>query len=204
MNKSNVLEVKQKINEQITIKRPKLKSKRITGIIAPPILWLGMLFTYQIYGLVFGREIGWYLGLFTYWMICGLLFSSYLIGIKRIKELSAPRKLNLKMIPVIIFPVVMAFLFSLISGIEYSKVNLVGIVCLIMTTFGNGIFEEILWRGVYMELYPKSNFMRVGYSTFWYAVFHFASGSLSSSGNILGLVIGSAFFGIYLSLLAKW
>jgi hypothetical protein len=55
-----------------------------------------------------------------------------------------------------------------------------------------------------MELYPKSNFMRVGYSTFWYAVFHFASGSLSSSGNTLGSVIGSAFFGIYLSLLAKW
>jgi membrane protease YdiL (CAAX protease family) len=204
MSKSNIVEVKNKINKQIVIKRPKLKSKRIAGIIAPPILWVGMLLTYQLYGSVFGREIGWYLGLFTYWMVCGLLFSSCLIGIKRIKELSAPRKLRLKMIPVILFPVAMAFIFSLIPGIEYSKVNLTGIICLIITTFGNGIFEEILWRGVYMELYPHNIFMRIGYSTFWYAIFHFTSGSLSSNGNILGLVIGSAFFGIYLSLLAKW
>ncbi len=55
-----------------------------------------------------------------------------------------------------------------------------------------------------MELYPNNYFLRFGYSTFWYAVFHFASGSLSSNGNVLGLVIGSSFFGIYLSLLAKW
>lgn len=174
------------------------------GIIVPPILWLAMFLIYQFYGIIFGSEIGWYLGLFTYWIVCGLLFSSWLIGIKRIKQLSFPRKFRLKMIPVVIFPVAMSFIFSYISGIEYSKINLVGIIFLIITAFGNGIFEEILWRGVYMELYPNNNFMRIGYSTFWYAVFHFASGSLSSNNNVFGLVIGSAFFGIYLSLLAKW
>ena len=108
------------------------------------------------------------------------------------------------MVPVIIFPVFMAYLFKYFSGTEYSHPDLVGIVLLIMTTFGNGTFEEILWRGAYMELYPNKNFMRIGYSTIWYALFHFASGSLSSNSNILGLVIGSAFFGIYLSILAKW
>ena len=98
----------------------------------------------------------------------------------------------------------MAFIFSVISGIEYEKLSLVGIIFLIITTFGNGTFEEILWRGVYMELSPNSNFMRIGYSTFWYAMFHVASSSLSLNSSLFGLVIGSAFFGIYLSLLAKW
>jgi hypothetical protein len=55
-----------------------------------------------------------------------------------------------------------------------------------------------------MELYPNNNFLRIIYSTIWYALFHFASGSLSSNSNALGLVIGSAFFGIYLAFLAKW
>ncbi len=55
-----------------------------------------------------------------------------------------------------------------------------------------------------MELYPNNYFMRIIYSTIWYAMFHFASGSLSSNSNVLGLVIGSAFFGICLAFLAKW
>jgi membrane protease YdiL (CAAX protease family) len=98
----------------------------------------------------------------------------------------------------------MAFIFSYISGIEYKKINLFGFTFLIITALGNGTFEEVLWRGVYMEIYAHNNFMRIGYSTFWYAAFHFASGSLSSNNNIIGLFIGSMFFGIYLSLLAKW
>jgi len=204
MNKTKIVEMNEEITQQISYMQPNQRLKKILGIVMPPILWLIMFLTYQLYGVFFGNEIGWHLGLYTYWILCGLIFPATLIGFKRIKEVSAPRKFRLKMLPVILFPLAMAFLFNLIPGLEYEKISVVGIIFLIITSFGNGIFEEILWRGVYMELYPNNNFMRIGYSTFWYAVFHFASGSLSSNGNILGLVIGSAFFGIFLSLLAKW
>ncbi|MFW9897232.1 MAG: CPBP family intramembrane glutamic endopeptidase [Candidatus Thorarchaeota archaeon] len=204
MKKSNVVEIQEEINQQISFEPIKQRSKLIAGIVLPPIMWVGMFAAYQLYGLLFGSEIGWYLGLFTYWMLCGLLFPMLLIGVERIKRLSAPRKLKLKVVPAIIFPTALAFILSSLSGWEYSKVNWFIVICLIITAFGNGIFEEIVWRGVYMELYPKNYFLRIGYSTFWYAVFHFASGSLSSNRSILSLVIGSVFFGIYLSLLAKW
>lgn len=203
MNKTDIVEINEEINQQISKEQSKQRNKIIAGIIVPPILWLVMFLIYQFFGMIFGREIGWYLGLFTYWMVCGLIFSIWLIGFERIKKLMAPRKLKLKMIPVIIFPFALAFIFSSSAGMVYSKVNLVGIIFLIITAFGNGIFEEILWRGVYMELYPNNNFLRIGYSTFWYAIFHFASGSLSSNTRVLILVIGAVFFGIYLSFLAK-
>jgi membrane protease YdiL (CAAX protease family) len=204
MNKSDLEVITESINQPNVYKQSKPKGKLLAGIIAPPILMLVMFLIYTLFGVIFGSEIGWYLGLSVYWILCGLLFSTWLIGFEEIKKLSSPRKFKIKLIPLIAFPVVMAFVFSYISKTEYNKVNLLGLILLIITPFGNGIFEEILWRGVYMELYPNNNFLRIIYSTIWYALFHFASGSLSSNPNILGLVIGSAFFGIYLAILTKW
>jgi len=204
MNKSNLEVLKQEINKEVLYQQSKQKYKSIAGIVAPPILFLVMFLIYTVFGIIFGSEIGWYLGLLVYWMLCGLLFSAWLIGFQKIKKLSSPRRLKLKLIPFIIFPMVMALIFSYLSGIEYKQANLLTLIFFVLTVFGNGIFEEILWRGVYMELYPKNFFLRIIYSTIWYALFHFASGSLSSNSNVLGLVIGSAFFGIFLALLAKW
>ena len=204
MNELSLEDIKENINHKKVYQQSKRKNKRLAGIIAPPILMVAMFLIYTLFGIIFGNEVGWYLGLFVYWMLCGLLFSAWLIGFNKIKEFSAPRKLKMKMIPLILFPVLMAFIFRYFSGTEYNKINIYGALLLMITAFGNGIFEEILWRGVYMELYPNSNFMRIIYSTIWYAMFHFASGSLSSNSNVLGLVIGSAFFGIYLAFLAKW
>jgi membrane protease YdiL (CAAX protease family) len=185
-------------------KQKKNKVKYFAGIFVPPILFLMMFLTYQLFGVIFGSEVGWYLGLFVYWMLCGLLFSAWLIGIKKIKKLSSPQRLKMKLIPFIIFPALMAFIFRISSATVYPRIDVLVTIGLVITSFGNGIFEEILWRGVYMELYPNNNFLRIGYSTIWYAVFHFASGSLSPNSNVLALVIGSAFFGILLALLAKY
>lgn len=204
MNDLNLEDLEETIRNQNEYQQPKQKSKLIGGIIAPPILMLVMYLTYNVFGVIFGPELGWYLGLFAYWILCGLSFSTWLIGIEKIKNLISPQNFKLKIIPAIIFPVVMALIFRLLSGIEFNKTNIVGILFLVITAFGNGTFEEILWRGVYMELYPKNNFLRIIYSTIWYALFHFASGSISPNSNTVSLVIGSAFFGIYLALLAKW
>ncbi len=204
MNESILEDLKETKKSPNTDKKKKNKVKYFTGILVPPILFLIMFLIYQEFGVIFGSEVGWYMGLFVYWMFCGLLFSARLIGIKKIKELSSPRRLKMKLIPFIIFPALMAFIFRISSGTVYPKMSVLVAIGLVITAFGNGIFEEVLWRGVYMELYPNNNFLRIGYSTFWYAVFHFASGSLSSNSNVLALVIGSAFFGIFLALLAKY
>ncbi|MFX1234825.1 MAG: CPBP family intramembrane glutamic endopeptidase [Promethearchaeota archaeon] len=204
MNELKYEDLNETIKKRDVTPRPKKKIKRIAGIVAPPILMLIMYFIYTLFGMFFGAELGWYLGLFVYWMLCGLIFSNWLIGFENIKKLSSPQKFKPKLIPAILFPVFMALIFRFISGIEFDKISILGVIFLVISAFGNGTFEEILWRGVYMELYPNNNFLRIIYPTIWYALFHFASGSLSPNSNALGLVIGSAFFGIYLSLLAKW
>ncbi|MFX1320544.1 MAG: CPBP family intramembrane glutamic endopeptidase [Promethearchaeota archaeon] len=204
MNKLDFEILKENIGQKNVNQQSKQKIKVIAGIIGPPILMLVIFVIYQLFGGIFGSELGWYLGLFVYWMLCGFIFSAWLIGIKKIKELSSPRRLKIKMLPFILFPMLMALIYRIFSGTLYAKVNILVVIGLVITAFGNGTFEEILWRGVYMELYPNNNFLRIIYSTIWYALFHFASGSLSPNSNILVLVIGAAFFGIYLASLAKW
>lgn len=204
MNKLNLEDLEETIRNQNEYQQLKKKNKLIGGILAPPVLMLVMYLIYNVFGIIFGPELGWYLGLFAYWMLCGLIYSTWLIGIGKIKKLITPRKIKLKIIPAITFPIIMALIFRVFLGVKFNKISIVGAILLVITAFGNGTFEEILWRGVYMELYSKNYFLRIIYPTIWYAVFHFASGSISPNSNVLSLVIGSAFFGIYLALLAKW
>ncbi len=75
---------------------------------------------------------------------------------------------------------------------------------LLSTAFGNGFFEEVLWRGVYMQLFPENYFFRIIWPSTWFALWHYVPGSVSPSGNVIGLIIGAGFLGVYSSYLAKW
>jgi membrane protease YdiL (CAAX protease family) len=70
------------------------------------------------------------------------------------------------------------------------------------TPFGNGFFEELLWRGMYLRLFPRHLFYRMIWPSVWFALWHYAPGSVSS-GNPAGLMIGSGMMGLYLSYLTK-
>jgi len=71
------------------------------------------------------------------------------------------------------------------------------------TAFGNGFFEELLWRGVYMELFPNRNFFRIIWPSIGFALWHYASGSVSANSNTVALIIGAGLFGFLLAFLAK-
>jgi hypothetical protein len=97
----------------------------------------------------------------------------------------------------------MASLHILIPGMEYQKTSLLIILLLLSTAFGNGFFEEILWRGVYLKLFPYSVLFRMIWPSFWFGVWHYAPVSVSSNGNVVAMMVGAGVFGLYLSFLAK-
>jgi len=73
----------------------------------------------------------------------------------------------------------------------------------VSTAFGNGLFEELLWRGVYMELFPRSIPLRFVWPTVAFALWHVAPGSVSGNANVWGFIAGAAALGVAQSLLAK-
>jgi hypothetical protein len=141
--------------------------------------------------------------LVTYWIIWGGVFSLLLIGKDDILELIRPQRLMLQIAFLIAIPLVGAGLYRLVPGMEYKKPAFWVFVLLVSTNFGNGFFEELLWRGVYLELFPQNLFWGWFWPSLWFSLWHFAPGSLSPDGNPLSLMIGSGIMGFYFSFLAR-
>ncbi len=176
--------------------------KQKIAIISPLVIIGTMYPTFQLLGKQFGNSLGWYLGLWIYWIIWGAVFPWIMIGKEKIIKLIHPQKVNTKLLFVVVFPVIMAAIFRFSTGMEYEKTSLWFLLILISTNLGNGFFEEVLWRGIYLELFPKRVVFRIIWSTVWFALWHYAPGSISATGNPLGLMIGSGMMGLYFAFVA--
>ncbi|MFB0533541.1 MAG: CPBP family intramembrane glutamic endopeptidase [Anaerolineae bacterium] len=181
-----------------------MNSKQKIAIISPPIL-IGVMYpVFQLLSGAFGGSvIGWYLGLVLYWLIWCTAFPLWIVGKESIRKVIRPQRLNIRVFLLVLFPLIGASLYKLIPGMGYQKPSLWIFLLYVSTSFGNGFFEEVLWRGVYMELFPDSILFRIVWPSIWFALWHYAPGSVSSNANVLGLMIGSGLFGFYLSFLAK-
>ncbi len=175
--------------------------KQKIAIIAPPVFVAVMYPIFHSLAAVMNDRVAWFLGLAIYWLIWGAVFPLFIIGKDEIKTLIRPRKPDKKILFLVAIPLLGAVAGRLILG-GYEKES-VGIALLLFSTpFGNGFFEEVLWRGVYVKLFPKHIFFWMIWPSVWFALWHYAPGSVSS-GNPAGLMIGAAVMGFYLSFLAR-
>jgi membrane protease YdiL (CAAX protease family) len=180
-----------------------MNGRQKIAIVAPLILTGVMYPTFQLLSGALGQTAGWYLGLATYWLVWGGVFPWLMIGKASIQQLIRPQKLTSGISLLVLFPLLMAGLYRFLTGMDYDKPSVWTFLLLVSTNFGNGVFEEILWRGMYLELFPDSVFFRIVWPSTWFALWHYAPGSVSLSGNAIGLMIGSGLMGFYLSFLAN-
>jgi membrane protease YdiL (CAAX protease family) len=183
-----------------------MSNRQRLAILAPLVLVGVMIPVFRILAGVFGEEnwrIGWYLGLVIYWLIWGAAFPLWIVGRESIAKMIRPQRLSVRVLLLVLVPLIGASLYRLVPGMEYQKPSVWMLLLLLSTSFGNGFFEEVLWRGVYMELFPDRNLFRIVWPSIWFALWHYAPGSIAPDGNALGLIIGSGLMGFYLSFLAK-
>ena len=146
--------------------------KQLIAVVAPPILVVVMIPVFRFYVNIFDSHwrIGWYLGLVTYWIIwCGIL-SLGLIGKTSLSKLIQPQRLTLGIFILLLIPLVGASLYRLIPGMEYERPQTWIFFMLITTNIGNGFFEELLWRGVYLELFPSNLLLGMIWPSLWFAL----------------------------------
>ena len=182
-----------------------MSGKRFLAVIAPPILVGVMMPVFRLLvGVLEGNwRIGWYLGLVLYWIVwCGI-FSWLLIGKSAIRQLIQPRRFTFEIFVLLLIPLVGASLYRLVPGMEFEKPHAWIFILLLSTNLGNGFFEEVLWRGVYLELFPKSLLLGMIWPSLWFALWHYAPGSVAPDGNVIGLMVGAGIMGFYLSYVAR-
>jgi membrane protease YdiL (CAAX protease family) len=160
---------------------------------------------FRLLATVFGERwrLAWYLGLIIYWLVWCAAFSLWMVGRRGIADLIRPQRPSVRVLLLTLVPPVGASLYRLVPGMGYQKPSVWMLVLLLSTCLGNGVFEEILWRGMYIELFPDSIPLRIVWPSIWFALWHYAPGSISPQGNVIGLIIGSGMMGFYLSFLAK-
>ncbi|UCF71187.1 MAG: CPBP family intramembrane metalloprotease [candidate division WOR-3 bacterium] len=172
-------------------------------VLAPIALLASMYIVYRQLAHAYGNQFAWYAGFWVYWLGWGAVFSFAVAGKEEILKLIRPRKPNHKIVLFVIFPLIITVIFRVATGTQYAKPSFLWTVLLISTAFGNGFFEEILWRGIYYSFFPKSIFYGIIWPACWFALWHYIPGSLSPNSNVIGLVIGSGLFGLYLGFLSR-
>jgi membrane protease YdiL (CAAX protease family) len=181
----------------------RMTRQQYIAIGAPLFLAAMMIPVFQLLAAQLGNTAGWYVGLLVYWIIWGALLPAWLIGYKRIRQMIQPQRLSLNIALILLIPLVMSLFSRFIAGSGYEKPNIWIFLMLLATAFGNGFFEEVLWRGVYTTLFRGRLFFSVIWPSLWFALWHYAPGSVHAGGNVLRLMLGAGFFGLYLSVLAR-
>lgn len=181
--------------------------KQIIAIITPPILIACMYpIFHSLAAVLANTRIAWYFGLITYWLIWGTLFPIIIIGKKDMIALIRPQKLTTKIfVPISIILLGALAARLLVPGIEYEKQSAWIYILLLSTCFGNGFFEEILWRGVYYKLFPNNIFYRMIWPSIWFGLWHYVPVSLDYSEitGLIGMIVGPIMMGLVLSYMTK-
>lgn len=179
-----------------------MNRKQRIALFAPPVLIGSAYLHFQVLVRSLGEDLGWFLGLAFYWLVwCGA-FTWWLVGREDLLRLIRPQRLTWQIALLLTIPLGGSLAMLLILGMDFGQESFWLALMMLSSVLGNGIFEEVLWRGAFLALFPRSLFYRILWPAFWFALWHFVPGSVSPDGNVVGLVVGSGFFGLYLGYLA--
>ena len=182
-----------------------MSTKQIVALVAPLVLVGTMIPVFRALAkaMTASWRLAWYLGLVLYWLTwCGIL-PLLLVGRTGLANMIRPQRLTISRGILALVPVIGASLYRLVPGMYYEKPSLAMSLLILSTCLGNGFFEELLWRGMYLHLFPKSLLLGVVWPTIWFGLWHYAPGAINPDGNPLGLMIGSAMMGGYLGFLSR-
>jgi membrane protease YdiL (CAAX protease family) len=161
---------------------------------------------HSLAGVLTNARIAWYFGLITYWVIWGILFPVIIIGKKDILALIRPQRLTKKiLLPMSIILLGALAARLLVPGMEYEKQSAWTYILLLSTCFGNGFFEEILWRGVYYKLFSSNILYRMIWPSIWFGLWHYVPVSINNieMAGLIGMIVGPTMMGLVLSYMTK-
>ena len=157
-----------------------------------------------LFGDAVGGRLAWFTGMSLYWAAWGGAFTTWVLGRRRAWELMRPRRPA----PVPIAHVGVAIALAaavrfLVPGMAYEKATTGAALLLAISPFANGVFEELLWRGVFLVIYPHNTWLRVIWPSVMFGLWHLVPGSISAGGPQLAMVIGPLVMGVYLGWLSN-
>lgn len=176
-------------------------------ILLPVLLLSSTYFVFINFVHLWGLKEGYLFSMAFYWVFWCLLIPYILIGRNGLKELftsgcSNFRKLRWLDMLLLIIPPLMAVLFGPFLNRISRVTMIIGILSFVLAVI-NAISEEILWRGVYVKLFPKKYFFGYIYPTIGFMIWHLAPNAVNpSSQGVIPFVAGAGFIALCWGLVA--
>lgn len=184
----------------------------VWALLLPPALIASaaMVFNSTQWGLE--KEAAYLLGFGTYWLFFCLLVPRILLG--RVEFATILRDhvplFNRSNWLAAVLWLVITFIAVLIYAGEFIRAPLSLILLSAPLATLNGFCEEILWRGLYVRLFPRNPWLAILYPSFGFAFWHLAPQVVFPAENIGGFVISTFFLALpygyiaYRTGSAKW
>lgn len=185
---------------------------RLLAILLPLLILPVMAAVFALSARLLGAEAGYLLGFGFYWLFWCLLVPRWLLGKDEFGAILRDRA------PLFSRPNwLAAFLWLLVTLIavlmyagDFVCAPLTLILLAIPLATVNGLCEEILWRGLYVRLFPRSPWLAILVPSLGFALWHLAPQIVFPAENVIGFIISTFFLALpygyiaYRTGSAKW
>ena len=169
-----------------------------TGLLLTPLLLIpSTAFVFVTFSRWFGAEFGYVLGFLFYWIVWCFLVPLYVLKMEGIGSLFREenplfRKENW-------LPAVLLTLIVAITVWMYPSVGLLAapaklLVIAIPVAIINGVCEELLWRGMYVKVFPNNKFLGMLYPSIGFALWHISPQLVFPAETGVWPFVASTFF----------
>ena len=171
-----------------------MDTRQRTALIMPLLIIPSMIVVFQTaYRCTDDRQLAWYIGFLFYWAVWGMAYPLLLLGRTRVCSLFENKRpkgwgwLGLVLPPLLVLAGTMV--------IRYDPADTITKLILVGTSFITGTLEEILWRGIFVSLFPKQPGKGFIYPAICFALWHIAPGTVSNV-PMPSLVLGALVLGL--------
>lgn len=169
----------------------------------PPVLVVSMWFIFRTGTDRIGPLLGYFLAFLIYWIGWCLLAPAVLLGGSRQvldlfqkEEISSGRR-SWKIALLLLWPLPFPLLFRFLP--QFGEANGAVVVASVLLGVVTGVTEEVLWRGVYVRLFPRRVMFNTVYPSVMFALWHLAPQAVHanpSAGGVASFVLYALALGL--------
>lgn len=180
----------------------KFTMKQRIMLFTPIVLILTMYAAFRGLAVVLGFPLGYLVAFLIYWIGWCIIFPLFILKFPGVLDLfreTKPRfgKTSWKTLALLLWPLPFPILFRFLPKLP--DVNLSIILASIIIGVTTGITEEILWRGVYVRIFPNSIWLSYIYPSIGFALWHICPQSVLPNPDLGGMA-SFVFFALLLGL----
>jgi len=143
-------------------------------LVAPPLLIVTMYIAFQQLTAQLGFPLGYLLAFALYWSVWCLALPIAVLGARRAFDLfrcdARLTELGLGTQVLLWWPIVFPLTFAFLPRVATASLSIV--VASVAIGVVIGVTEELLWRGVYVTLFPDNNWLNTLYPSVAFGLWH--------------------------------